>query len=311
MRVEIERVRQLRFDDGTPVRAASAVARFGDGVLVVQDDATHAAWCRPGSTTRVRVLPAVEGHDTFSSAEGTKHLKPDLEAACEVSYDGNPAVLLLGSGSSPARMRASLVRKDRPPLVADLTAVYAEVARVIGLPADALNLEGACQVGDRLRWFSRGNARAGVPSASVDVGLAALLHAVAGGGTASVSVASPRHYRLGGLDGVDLEVTDAVALPDGRILVSAAAEDTPNMVDDGPVVATALALLDDADVLDVVRLPEVHGLVHKVEALALRQLTRSGVGLLTLVDADDPGAPSTQLDLWLRWGQDRQPVGRV
>ena len=107
----------------------------------------------------------------------------------------------------------------------------------------------------------------------------------------------PRVYDLGEVDGVGLAVTDAIALPDGRVLLSAAAEDTPNAVDDGPVVATALALADGADVLAVAPLPEVDGHVHKVEGLALRGFDGARVSLLAVVDSDDPDAPSSELDL--------------
>ena len=85
MHVELEDVEELRFDDGSPVRAASAVTRLGDGVLVVQDDSTHAAWRTHGQTGRVRLLPAVDGLETFDERSGTKHLKPDLEAAAGVA----------------------------------------------------------------------------------------------------------------------------------------------------------------------------------------------------------------------------------
>ena len=44
MRVFVDDVRALRFDDGTPVRAASGIAPLADGWMVAQDDATHAAW---------------------------------------------------------------------------------------------------------------------------------------------------------------------------------------------------------------------------------------------------------------------------
>ncbi len=97
MKVRVDDVRALRFDDGTPVTAASAIAPFGDGWLIAQDDATFAAWERAGRVTSVRVLPPVEGHDRFSEVEGTKHLKPDLEVACPAEVDGEPAVLLLGA----------------------------------------------------------------------------------------------------------------------------------------------------------------------------------------------------------------------
>src|SRR5688500_7846848 len=127
VRISVERGRALRFDDGSPVTAASGIAPLGDGWLIAQDDATFAAWRRGGSITAVRVLPAEEGHDRFTEAAGTKHLKPDLEVACPAEVDGEPAVLLLGSGSSRRRMRGVLVRlSDGCPVVraADLTALY-------------------------------------------------------------------------------------------------------------------------------------------------------------------------------------------
>ncbi len=305
MRTEVERVGRLHFDDGTPVRSASALAPFGDGWLIAQDDATHAAWRRASSVTAVRVLPSVEGRDVFSEAEGTKHLKPDFEAACEVTVAGAPAVLLLGSGATPARMRASLVRLgDGGPRfdVVPLDPLYERVAEVLGIEPALLNLEGACRLGDRLRWFNRGNLNAGLPSASIDLDLAGLVAAVTGaGGADAVGVDRPRTYDLGEVDGVGLAVTDAAALPDGRVLLSAAAEDTPNAIDDGPVVGTAVALVDGDDLVDVAPLVTADGTVPKVEGLGFSGGTPRGVRLLAVVDADDPLVPSVELTVHVTW----------
>ncbi|WP_347059799.1 hypothetical protein ABC795_04945 [Blastococcus sp. HT6-30] len=301
MRVFVDGTRALRFDDGTPVTAASGVGPLGDGWLVVQDDGTFAAWCRPDTVTRLRVLPPVDGLDVFRESEGTKHLKPDLEVACPAEVDGEPAALLLGSGSSPRRMRGVVVRlEEGEPVVrsAELTALYERVAERLGLPMDAVNLEGASRSGDVIRWFNRGNLRAGVRSAGVDVPLEALVAAILGRGEpADVPVDRPQEYELGEVEGVGLAITDAVALPDGRVLLSAAAEDTPNAVDDGPVVATALALVEGDTVVAVAQIPEVGGHVHKVEGLALRDVGDGVVRLLAVVDDDDPTAPSAVLDL--------------
>src|SRR5688572_23626618 len=137
MEVEVFGAERLRFADGSPVRAASAVVPLGDGHLVVSDDVTHAAWFRRGGVvTRVRLLPSVEGHEEFDEASGTKHLKPDLETACEVSAGGAPAVLVMGSGSSPRRMRWCLLRLrgDEPDVVVtDMADVYAAVAATLGV----------------------------------------------------------------------------------------------------------------------------------------------------------------------------------
>ena len=173
----------------------------------------------------------------------------------------------------------------------------------LGLPMDHLNLEGASRHGGTVRWFNRGNLSAGVRSASVDVPLEGLVAAVLGRGDAgSVPVEQPREYELGEVEGVGLAVTDAIALPDGRTLLSAAAEDTPNAVDDGPVVATAIALLDGERVLAVAPIPEVDGHVHKVEGLALRRVEGDQVHLLAVVDDDDTTTPSAELDLRVELG---------
>jgi hypothetical protein len=308
----VEGTSWLTFSDGSPVRAASAIAPLGDGWLIVQDDATHAAWWRSKSVTAVRVVDSVDGLEEFSSSAGTKHLKPDFEAACAVSANGTHGVLLLGSGSTGARMRASLVAmgaadhalSEAEPAftVAGLESVYRKVAAALGLHHDQLNLEGACVVGDRLRWFQRGNFAAGTPTACVDVDLAELLAAVTGSIAADrVQVGDVRRYDLGAVGGVALAVTDAMSVAGGRVLVSAAAEDTPNAVDDGPVVGSALALLDDEGVLASVVVPESGRGAHKVEGLAVGATTADGLRLLAVVDADDPTVASELLVLRLRW----------
>jgi hypothetical protein len=96
-------------------------------------------------------------------------------------------------------------------------------------------------------------------------------------------------------------VTDAVALPDGQVLVSAAAEDTPNAVDDGPVVAAALALLDGHVLRDVVPLPDLDGRVAKVEGLAVVTADRGSAQVLAVVDDDDPEAASLSMVLQVGW----------
>jgi hypothetical protein len=305
MQVDIESVDRLRFADGSPVRAASAVVPFGDGFLVAQDDATHAAWERERDVTPVRLFPPIRGLDVFDEASGTKHLKPDLEAACSVEVDGSPAVLLLGSGSSPARMRSVVLRPGTGAsgvVVTDLTPLYPFVADALGVPADVLNMEGACRAGDAVRWYHRGLPSAGMPSGSVDLDAAALVAAALGlGDPGRVPVGDVRSYDLGEVEGVGLAVTDAVALPGGEVLVSTAAEDSPTPRDDGPVVGSALVRLSDAVAVDRVALPLLEGEVCKVEGLALLDSSAGSALLLAVVDADDPAAPSLAVRLRLRW----------
>lgn len=310
MRIDVEEVTALVFDDGAPVRAASAVERLGDGWLVISDDSTHAAWWHDGGVRPVRLLPPVEGHELFDEASGTKHLKPDLEAACSVVTNGPSGVLALGSGSSPRRMRGALVLlagEDATAVHADLAPLYDVVADALSVAADDLNLEGACAIGPVLRWFHRGLPAAGSPSASVDLELEALVRAVQGEmDPADVAVRHVRRYDLGMVDGVGLAVTDAVALSSRSgaepvLLVSAAAEDTPDPRDDGPVVGSALVLLEGSDVVGAAPLPPLEGRVCKVEGLAVVEESTDRARVLATVDSDDHLAPSVAVRLGVRW----------
>lgn len=306
--IEVHRTTALRFDDGAPVRAASGIAPFGRGWLVAQDDGTHAAWWRDERVTRVRLFPPVAGHDVFSEQAGTKRLKPDLEAGCAVDVGGVPGALLLGSGSLRARTRVALVtatERDGPRVdTADLAALYHRAGEALEVPAERRNLEGACVLGDHLRWFQRGDVRAGVPDASIDVRLADLLAAVSGeAAPGDVHLGEVRRYDLaaagiGGVGDVPLAITDAVALADGRVLVSAAAEDTHDPVADGPVSASALVVLDGDRASAAVEVPaSADGSVHKVEGLAVVAEGDGVVELLAVVDADDPTLASALLRL--------------
>jgi Family of unknown function (DUF6910) len=295
MRVSLTSSTPMRFADGAPVRAASGIARYGAGWLVVQDDATHGCLWSDGTGDALRLLPPVAGLETFEEVSGTKALKPDLEAVV-----GLPSgdVFALGSGSTGARMRSVLLTPSGEIAVAALAPLYAAVTAALGIPADQLNLEGACVVDDVLRWFQRGLPSAGAPTASVDVALDALL-AAAAGGPLDVPVLAAHSYDLGEVAGVGLAITDAVTLDDGRVLVAAAAEDAPSTYDDGPVVGSALALLDGDRVVEVAELPRLDGQVAKVEGLALAGRRDGRIDLVAVVDADDPAIPSMLLELSL------------
>ncbi len=331
--IEVERIRPLVFADGAPVRAASGVARFGGGWLVVQDDGTHAALVAPddGPITPLRIFPPVEGLDHFAEHDGTKHLKPDLEAACDVTTGASPAVIVLGSGSTAARCRGALISRAASGSVAgdpsvswaDLGPLYQRAMAVLGIDPAHVNFEGLSlgrPDGSTLRWFNRGNGALGIGSASVEVSCRDLLLALAGElPPGEVAVGDPVWHELDTVDGVALAVTDAVWLgdggsPGGAILISSAAEDTPNNVDDGPVVGTALSILagPGARVVHHGLVPLVDGQVPKIEGLALLQGPAPGaladgsaggeLRVLAVVDADDALIPSSELVLRVSWG---------
>jgi hypothetical protein len=99
MKAYVERVDDLRCDDWSPVRSASAIAPFGDGWLIAQDDATHAAWRRgnllaglPSASVDVpvaqpvAVLPGALAPADVAVVDGDDPLVPSLELSVRVDW---------------------------------------------------------------------------------------------------------------------------------------------------------------------------------------------------------------------------------
>lgn len=257
--------------------AASGLVVSGERLRVIGDDAHHLALFALGDPAPGKLLRLMEG-DLPGDAAQRKKVKPDFEILVALPATGGERLLALGSGSTPERMRGVIVDlpacEDAPRVrPVDLEPLFAALGPLVS----EINVEGAVLSGDRLLLFNRGNMRS--PASHVlDVPLAAVLN----GGP--VDAAPRAELALPEAGGVPLAVTDACALDDGHILLSAVAEATLDSYADGALMGAAIVELDGqfnllgVDPLD----PPV-----KVEGLAARA-TEDGVYLLCVTDADDP-----------------------
>jgi hypothetical protein len=291
------------------VRAGSGLRRWGRHLAVVQDDVSAVALIADdpaahGGTPAVHLpLPAGPGgRRRFSAAEGNKAHKLDLEA-CVVLPDGR--LLALGSGSTPARERLALLRPGEPPVLVDGAALYAGLRARRELCGPAVNIEGAVIVGDQLRLFQRGNGApvdGEAPAHAVgDLPLAGLLNFLDAGGPPP-ALGRVLRVALGAVRGVAFGFTDAVALPDGRVLFLAGAEDSPDTVADGAVLGARVGLLDgDAVTLADILGPDGQPTPLKLEGVELAgPPTAAGIVAWVVADQDDPAVPT--LLARLRWG---------
>lgn len=309
--------RPLVYDDGADpsldrpahARAASSLVRLGDRLAAIQDDANFIAVINLDAWgVAPLTLPAGHaGMRQFDDTRGTKGFKLDLEAAVVIEGPDGPRMLAFGSGSTAARERIVIVDQvtAAAPVIrlVDAGALYARLRSTTTFSGSELNIEGAAIVGPSLRLFQRGN---GAPSqalkpldATCDLNLTALI----------AYLESPRvfppplpegimQYDLGTIEGSRLTFTDATPCP-GGLLYSAAAEDSPDAVRDGPVVGSAVGVLAGGGG------PPRYAVITeadsrfdgKVEGLALDKASPSR--LLLVVDRDDPGAPSELCELVL------------
>ena len=220
--------------------------------------AGRCGWSRRSTDTTRSTRPAAPRRSSPTSRRWWR--SPTAGPWCSARVDPGPDALCPAVGEhDPGRRPRARSTPGSP--------------RLLEVPADQLNLEGATVVADSLRWFQRGLPSAGAPSASVDVDLDGLLDH-ASGSPAAIRVSGVRRYDLGTVAGVGLAITDAISLSGGLVLVSATAEDSRSTYDDGPVVGSALALLDGDRLLDLAELPLLDGEVAKLEGLAAGRASR-------------------------------------
>ncbi|HEV2148311.1 MAG TPA: hypothetical protein VGR37_12980 [Longimicrobiaceae bacterium] len=292
------------------VRAGSSLAWVGGNLAVVQDDANFVALVDP-ATLRARAVPLPAGHGgkrQFDDVRGTKAHKLDLEACVAVPGAEGDLLLAFGSGSSARRERVAVVEglPGSAPTVAlrDASALYRRLRERDDFAGSDLNVEGAVLLGGRLRLFGRGNGapRGGLlpVDATCDLEWAALRAYLRDPEAAPPEPQEVVRYRLGEIDGLRLGFTDA-AHGGGRLLYSAAAEDSPDATRDGRVAGSALGVFDAPDRVrwTPLRGPDGSPFTAKVEGLALASSGRAWV----VVDSDDPAAPSElcEVELSGRW----------
>ena len=281
------------------VRAGSSLAWVGERLALIQDDANFLALVDPVTAAVESItLPAGKGGvRQFDDLRGNKKQKLDLEAC--VTVDGGATFLAFGSGSSERREKVLVVRGigsgAADVQLVELSALYRLLRSAPGFAPGRLNIEGVVQVGDWLRCFSRGNGkeRDGVTpvNATCDLPLDDLLRHLAE--TDRVPPPVPRNvtqYELGDLDAVPLGFTDATVVG-SEVVYSAAAEASPDAVDDGAVTGSALGVIDPHGRVRWAPLKDERGALFagKVEGVVT---AGAGKGFYVVLDADDPTLPS-------------------
>lgn len=267
------------------VSAASGLVRTGSYFHVVSDDELYLASFSVSDEKPGQLLRILDGH-LPEEAAARKKQKPDFEVLLSLPPDAkNPdgALLALGSGSRLNRRRGVIIT-----LAADGKALSSHTIDLAPLftPLDTrlkeVNIEGAVILGNEFLLFQRGNADTAV-NAIVAYSLDATLKFLA---DPTVALPAPdiRKVGLGAAKGVPLGFTDAAALPDGRIVFSAAAEASSNAYDDGALAGAIIGLMDKTGI--VLSKQSLSPMV-KVEGIAAR-LERNSIHLNLVTDADDP-----------------------
>lgn len=284
-----------RLDRPGHVRAGSGMARLKDGRLaIIQDDTAFIAFVDPDLPSQVTAVPLPRrgGARQFDKSRQNKHEKYDFES-CLVVDD---ALWLVGSGSTTSREVIAVYRPGRI-TVHDVPRLYDRFRGMKTFAGNELNIEGCLRYGGELWFFQRGNGAIGGEITPVDavaiLDLESVKRHLVGGPVPDIT--SITAYDLGELEGRRLTFTDVSPVP-GGFLYSAAAEDSPDTIEDGPVLATAVGVDDGEKVRFAPITRDGAPWRVKVEGIATAGHNR----LWAVTDEDDPDRPSRLLTLALR-----------
>lgn len=282
--------------------AASGLVCVGLHAYVIADDEHHLGHFTLDTLTPLTLLELFVG--VLPRDKGKrKKAKPDLECLVltpPLELHPHGALLALGSGSRPVRNRAALVALDAsngidgPPLLLDLSALYAPLQRRFG----DLNIEGAYCDGAALHLLQRGNK--GTRNARISFAWQAFAAWLFDASTEPPSPHAVQWLDIGTVDGVPLTPTDALSLGNGQWLFCAVAENTGDSYADGMCLCSALGIADAQGRIE--SLYTLHG-KPKVEGIALApgcDPAGAELDVLMVTDADDPLQPSRLLGVTLR-----------
>ena len=253
----------LRYDEGADealdrpahVRAGSGLARVRGGVALIQDDANFVALVErdPWRVRSLSLEPGAEGKRQFDKSRGNKKHKLDLEACFTVDEPEGTLLVAMGSGSKGHRPRETIVfvsdcdSANPEFLQVQVPRLYERLRRETNFAGSQMNIEGAVHLGDRVRLFGRGNGapRDGLRpvNATCDLDWETFRAHVRDPDRAPPpEPTNVVRYELGSLGGIPLGFTDAASWRDA-ILYSAAAEDSPDVIEDGPVHGSAIGVI--------------------------------------------------------------------
>lgn len=278
------------------VSAASGLVSAGDWIHVIADDENHLATFpshgdAPGTLTRILAgtLPL--------AAEARKRNKPDLESLARLpAFAGHPDGALLAVGSCSKRHRCTGVligldaqgRLDGRCDEFDLSAFHDAFNDRFG----RLNIEGVLVLGDELVLLQRGN-KGDRLNARIRLRLGATLEALVSKRRLGIeSLVDVEPVDLGAIGDVPLCFSDGTALPDGRMVFTAIAEDTDDSYTDGACSGAAIGVLAADGTIEFLEPTDSLLKVEGVEALVDGDAVRA----LLVTDADDGEIPAQLLE---------------
>ncbi|WP_205504175.1 DUF6929 family protein [Rufibacter psychrotolerans] len=288
-------IRQKVVLEGIP--SASGIERVGDRYYVIGDDS-------PYLFTLDKNFKLVQQTPLFKAgplAEGRipKPVKPDLEAITQVTLEGQPCLLVVGSGATAPRNTGYLLPITRgglgTPMTLNLTPLYRQLRANKAITGQAaLNIEGLAADEEYLYLLQR------YAPGGHNVLITYTMESVTPfllGREAAPKPTSILTWALPELEQIKTGFSGMTSALGGRMLFTASAEETPNAVLDGEIYGSLVGLLQahsdettqPAKPQVVTPITEQDGTPYKskIESICISGQDRSDLTAVAVADNDN------------------------
>ncbi|PRY10376.1 hypothetical protein CLV24_114105 [Pontibacter ummariensis] len=233
-------VQESKLYEGLP--SASGIEANGnmEGYFVVGDDSPY-LYQLDEEFNVINELPLFDTSG-FINGRIPKAAKPDLESMARFRYGRDEYLLLLGSGSSPARNRAFLVNLSEEMAVkeVDLSRFYLFLRKILQIEEEGvLNLEGLA-IGETYTYLMQRGVGADTNALfrfETDDFVGYLIN------DAELPIAALYYFELP-LSGQVQAGFSGAYVSEEKLFFTASAEDTANAIEDGEVVGSYLGVID-------------------------------------------------------------------
>jgi len=287
---DIQILERFIFESVSAISALSGVACVGEDLYFVGDDVRYLLKTNRNnsmvSATAFEKIPLFEQSEPISLIPLSKEKKPDFEALTCLIFNGQPQLLIMGSGSTENRKQALLYNPANDQVENFLDAVdyhFLENSAELTNGAD-LNIEAVCSDSHHLYIFQRGNINRHHGVLVFD------LAKIQQEKSLENALINSFNLNLPEIEGAASGISDAYFFVDKKLIIATAAvEQTLNTYDDGDVLGSFILLFSpDGQALSSHLIQDVESktLPIKVEGITWLESRPDGEVFLLVTDSD-------------------------
>lgn len=266
------------------IPSASGLAIENDTAWIVGDDATSIYRLNLTSFEQQKIPLKDFDAQQYRLPKPIKH---DLECANLISYNHKQYLLAFGSGSLEPYRDSVLLLNTKDTADQQLISVqpfYKELQRLTGTDSAQWNIEGSTLAGDSLIICNRGN------NMLISFHADSFMHYLLFAGTPIPAIAFHK-ANLPQIEGKEARLSGICTLDETHLLFSAAVEDTPDWVSDGPILGSFVGIysLKEKKVLASHLLRDKQGAVtiQKLESIDIVSKKGGTVTCIAMADNDN------------------------